>query len=132
MDSFSQDINKELHSLVESSGDIEKLLNMHINVLIQHEGFYKRLATEEVYLPEEARNRLIAIQPTLSIHLLQALNGEILAGKIKTVPSYMLFNTWLGLIHYYLLNGELFSKQELILAHFKNALIECFMALIKQ
>ena len=131
LDSFSQDITMELHSLRESSG-IEKLLAMHTDVLIKHEGFYKRLTREAAYLPEEAKNAFIAIQSTVSIHFLQALEQEISAGKIKDIPFHMLFNTWLGLIHYYLLNSELFAPQDSVLTRYKNNLIECFMALIKQ
>ena len=131
LDSFSQDITIELHSLRESDG-IEKLLAMHIDVLIEHEGFYQRLTREAAYLPEEAKNTFIAIQSTVSIHFLQALEQEICAGNIKNIPFHMLFNTWLGLIHYYLLNGELFAPQDSVLSCYKDTLIECFMALIKQ
>jgi AcrR family transcriptional regulator len=132
LDSFSQDITTELHSLRESGGDIEKLLAMHVDVLIRHEGFYKRLTREAVYLPEEAKNTFIAIQSTVSIHFLQALEHEISEGKIKPIPLHMLFNTWLGLIHYYLLNGEMFAPQDSVLTRYKDTLIECFMVLIKQ
>lgn len=132
LDSFSQDINIELHSLAESGGNIEKLLAMHIDVLIKHEGFYKRLIKETVYLPEEAKNTFIAIQSTVSIHFLQALEQEISAGKIKMISFHMLFNTWLGLVHYYLLNGDLFAPRESVLTRYKDTLVECFMALIKQ
>jgi len=45
---------------------------------------------------------------------------------------YLLFNTWLGLIHYYLLNGDLFAPRESVLARYKSVLIKCFVALIKQ
>ena len=132
LDSFSQDINNELHTLSKSTGNIKKLLIIHINVLIRHEHFYKRLITEAVYLPEEAKNTFIAIQSTVSIHFMQALEHEMSSGKIKAVPFYMLFNTWLGLIHHYLLNGELFAPRESVLKRHKNTLINCFMALIKQ
>ena len=131
LDSFSQDITIELHSLRESGG-IEKLLAMHIDVLIKHEGFYKRLTKEAACLPEEVKNTFIAIQSTVSIHFLQVLEEEINAGKIKPIPFHMLFNTWLGLIHYYLLNGELFAPNDSVLTCYKDTLIECFMALIKQ
>jgi AcrR family transcriptional regulator len=129
---FSQDLNDELHSLSESGNDIAKLLNMHINVLARHEHFYTRLVKEAVYLPEEAKNTFIAIQSTVSIHFLQVLEPEIKAGKIKNVPFHMLFNTWLGLVHYYLLNGDLFAPGASVLKRHKNALINCYMALIKQ
>jgi len=127
---FSQDIGNELHSLRESGGDIQKLLAMHIDVLIKHEGFYRRLITEAVYLPEEAKNTLIAIQSTVSIHFLQALECEISMGRIKPIPFHMLFNTWLGLVHYYLLNSELFAPRDSVLRCHKDTLIRCFMALI--
>jgi len=132
LDRFLQEISRELHSLSESGGDIEKLLAMHIDVLIKHEGFYKRLTKEAVYLPEEAKNTFIAIQSTISIHFLQVLEREISAGKIKDIPFHMLFNTWLGLVHYYLLNGELFAPQESVLERYKYTLIQCFVVLIKQ
>jgi len=131
LDSFSQDLTRELHTLSASGGDIEKLLPMHIDVLIMHEGFYKRLTTEAAYLPEEAKNTFIAIQSTVSIHFLQALEQEISAGRIKPIPFHMLFNTWLGLVHYYLLNCELFAPGESVLTRHKDSLINCFMALIK-
>jgi len=132
LDDFSQDINNELHSLSEYDNDITKLLEKHIDILIKHEGFYKRLTKEAVYLPEEAKNTFINIQSTVSIHFLQAMEKEINTGKIKPIPFHMIFNTWLGLIHYYLLNGDLFTPKESVLMRYKNTLIECFMALIKQ
>ena len=132
LDSFSQDINPELHSLSESGSDIERLLGMHIDVLIRHEAFYKRLIKEAVYLPEEAKNTFIAIQSTVSIHFLQALEHDMSEGKIKDLPFHMLFNTWLGLVHYYLLNGELFAPQDSVLVRCKSTLIECFLTLIKK
>jgi AcrR family transcriptional regulator len=132
LDSFAQDLTAELHMLSESGGDIEKLLAMHVDVLIKYEGLYKRLTKEAVYLPEEAKNTFIAIQSTVSIHFWQALEPEISAGAIKPVPFHMLFNTWLGLIHYYLLNGDLFAPQGSVLRRYKSTLIECYMALIKK
>ena len=131
LEAFSKDINAELHSLSESGNDIRKLLNMHIGVLIKYENFYKRLIREAVYLPEEARNTFIAIQSTVSIHFLYALEQDIIAGKIKNVPFYMIFNTWLALVHYYLLNGDIFAPRDSVLQRYRNTLIECFIALIE-
>ena len=132
LDDFSQDINNELHALSEYGNDIAKLLAKHIDILIKHESFYIRLIKEAVFLPEEAKNTFICIQSTVSIHFLQAMEQEINTGRLKPIPFHMLFNTWLGLIHYYLLNGELFAPQDSVLARYKDTLIVCFMALIKQ
>ena len=132
LENFSNDLNAELHSLTQSGRKIAKLLDMHINALIKHEDFYKRLVKEAVYLPEEAKNTFIAIQSTVAIHFLQVLEHEINAGKIKDLPFHMLFNTWLGLVHYYLLNGDLFAPRESVLKRYKNTLIKCFLSLIKK
>ena len=132
LDIFAQDLIRELHAISAYGHNLEKLLEMHIDVLIKHENFYKRLVNEAVYLPKEAKNTFIAIQSTLSIHFLEVLEPQIKAGKIKDIPLYLLFNTWLGLIHYYLLNGDLFAPRESVLARYKSVLIKCFVALIKQ
>ena len=87
LDDFSQDISNELHSLSEYDNDIAKLLEKHIDILIKHEDFYKRLTKEAVYLPEEAKNTFINIQSTVSIHFLQAMEQEINTEKIKPIPS---------------------------------------------
>ena len=129
---FSRDIGAELHSLSDSASDISKLLEKHINVLIKHEHFYKRLIRESAYLPEEAKNTFIAIQSTVSIHFLEALEPEMAAGKIKNIPFHLLFNTWIGLVHYYLLNSELFAPGTSVLKRHKNTLIKCYLALIKK
>jgi len=132
LDRFSEDLTRELHAISEYDGDIARLLEMHIDVLIRHEAFYTRLVAEAVFLPEEARNTFIAIQSTLSIHFLRALEPEIDQGEIKDIPFHMLFNTWLGLVHYYLLNGDLFAPQDSVLTRYKSSLINCFVSLIKQ
>jgi AcrR family transcriptional regulator len=131
LDSFADDIKRELHTLSES-GDIKRLLDMHLDVLIKHESFYRRLVTEAVNLPTDVMNTLVTIQSALSIHFLQALEPEIAAGKIKDIPFHMLFNTWLGLVHYYLLNGDLFAPGDSVLTRHRNTLTESFLALIKQ
>ena len=129
---FSKDMNAELHSLSDSVNNIAKLLDMHIKALVKHESFYKRLVKETARLPENAKNTFIAIQSTVSIHFLQALKHEMDAGKIKNVPFHMLFNTWLGLVHYYLLNSDLFAPRKSVLKRYKKALIDCFLSLIKK
>ena len=132
LDNFSHDIGNELHSLSDAGGDVKDLLNLHIGVLIKHEAFYNRLIKEAIYLPVEAKNTYIAIQSTVSIHFVYVMENEIAAGRIKPIPLHLLFNTWLGLVHYYLLNGELFAPRESVLTRFKSTLIKCYLALIKQ
>ena len=132
LDVFSRDIINELHLLSHHDNDIIILLGQHIDVLIKYEDFYKRLVKEAVYLPGEAKNTFIEIQSMVSISFLQAIEQDIKEGKIKNIPFHMLFNTWLGLIHYYLLNSDLFSPHGSVLQRYKSTLVECFITLIKQ
>ena len=130
LERFAENINSKIHSISESATDIKKLLSAHIDVLIECEDFYKRLIAEAVYLPEEAKNTFIAIQSTVSIHFSEVLEREIKKKKIKNVPLHMIFNTWLGLVHYYLLNSELFAPWKSVLKLHKRNLIDCFIVLI--
>jgi AcrR family transcriptional regulator len=132
LESFSREIETELRSLSESVNDITKLLEMHIDVLIKHEDFYKRLIKEAVYLPEEAKNTFIAILSMVSIHFMQALESGVNKMAVKDLPFHMIFNTWLGLIYYYLLNSELFAPGGSVLEKYKDDLIKCFLTLIKK
>jgi len=128
---FSEEIGNELRMLT-GSDDIAELLGMHIDVLIRHEDLYKRLIKESVYLPKEARSTLIAIQSALSFHFMQALEKAIDNGNIKDVPFHMIFNTWLGLIQYYLMNGDLFAPDGSVLEQYKDSLIKYFLKLIEK
>jgi AcrR family transcriptional regulator len=132
LDSFARDMKNEIHALEDSGGDIERLLDLHIGVLIRHEGFYKRLITEAALLPREAKHELVAIQSTVSIHFTQALAPRIEAGSVKDIPFHMIFNTWLGLVHYYLMNAELFAPDSSVLTRYKSSLTKTFLALMKR
>jgi AcrR family transcriptional regulator len=130
--SFSQDMKNEILVLEDSGNDIETLLDMHIGVLIKHEGFYKRLITEAALLPKEARHELVAIQSMISIHFMQSLEPLIEAGAVRDIPLHMIFNTWIGLVHYYLMNAELFAPNGSVLTRYKSTLAKTFLALVKR
>jgi len=44
----------------------------------------------------------------------------------------MMFNTWLGLLHYYLQNSELFTSGESVLKQRKKELVDNFVLLISR
>jgi hypothetical protein len=87
---------------------------------------------EAALLPKEARYELVAIQSMVSIHFMQALEPLIEAGAVKEIPFHMIFNTWLGLVHHYLMNAELFATNGSVLTRHRSALTKTFLALIKQ
>lgn len=124
-------IAQRLHELVSENGSVKDVLEAHLKGLMEFEPFYTRLVIEGRLLPEKARNTLIMIQSAISFHLSQAAEREGAAGTIRVLPVSMLFNTWMGLVHYYLANGDLFAPGEPVLPRYSEDLLEHFMTLIK-
>ena len=49
---------------------------------------------------------------------------------MRKLPIHLLFNTWLGLVHYYLMNADLFAPGESVLSRYQDELVSHFLALI--
>jgi len=130
IEAFGDKITLRIHELSDEMGGVRDLLIAHLSGLTEFEVFYTRLLIEARLLPQIARDTLISIQSAISFHLSQAAQKEMETGKIKAMPQHLLFNTWLGLIHYYLANGDLFAPQESVLSRHGSMLLDHFMALI--
>jgi len=124
-------IVSKLQELIDVKGTLEEILKAHINGLIEFEKFYTRLIIERRLLPESASNIYIIIQSSISFHIGEVLKEEIAKGKIIDTPIHLLFNSWVGLIHYYLTNGDLFTKDGSILNNYGQDLINHYIKLIK-
>lgn len=124
-------INKRLHQLVSGKGSVYEVLEAHIAGLMEFEDFYTRLVIEGRFIPTEARNTLIMIQSTVSFHLNQAVDNEVELGKLAAMPNHMIFNGWIGLIHYYLSNNDLFAPGQSVLKRYGNELIIYYTNLLK-
>ena len=132
LERFAQEAGEKLHNLSAAEGSVPELLYAHIGVLEEYESFYKELISETSSLPEEAKNTLIVLQTVLSRHFSIAIVRGKQAGTIKDVPLHMLFNTWIGLVHYYLQNSELFAPGGSVLKRCKDELVSNFIALISK
>jgi formate/nitrite transporter FocA (FNT family) len=71
------------------------------------------------------------IQSAISFHIGIAAKIEEQKGYLKTMPIDFLFNTWLGLIHYYLTNSDLFTENKSLLRAYQEKLINNYINLIK-
>ncbi len=131
IDEFGSRINTRLHELAGGKNGVHEVLEAHLEGLTEFEDFYSRLVIEGRLLPEEVRNTFIMIQSTISFHLCQAVEREMQAGTILTLPIHMIFNGWVGLIHYYLANSDLFSPGESVLKRCGRELLTYYMSLIK-
>ncbi len=131
IEEFGKRINQRLHELAGAGGGVREVLAAHLKGLTEHEAFYTRMITEARLLPEEARNTLIMIQSTASFHLSEAVEKEITAGSIQPLPVHLVFNGWVGLVHYYLANSDLFAPGGSVLERYGHELLQYYMTLIK-
>jgi len=130
IEEFGTRVARRLHELVEEGTGVAGVLEAHLAGLVEFEPFYARLVTNPTTLPSAARAAMVAIQSAISFHLSQAAEREMADGKIRRMPLHLLFNTWLGLVHYYVANGELFAPGRSVLREHGIELKNHFLALI--
>ncbi len=130
IEEFGVRVSLKLHELVADSSKLQDVLLSHLKGLSEFETFYTRLVIEGRLLPESSRNVLIEIQSTISFHISQAAEREMKEGLIDPFPVHLLFNTWIGLIHYYLANNDLFAPGESVLERYGQELLEHYLHLI--
>lgn len=132
LERFAQEVGDKLHNLSTMGSDISELLQAHISILEEYESFYKNLILEITSLPDEARMILISMQSTMSLHFSVVIEQAQQSGTIKDIPLHMLFNTWIGLLHYYLQNSDLFAPGASVLKHRRDELVDSFVELISK
>lgn len=106
------------------------ILSIQLEVLFLYERIYIRLLRESGKLSEKTQNEFTSIQSLFSEHLSQALTKDYINGNATVLPSKMLFNVWIGLVHHYLLNSEKFAPNESVIMTNKNQIIRTFMTLV--
>lgn len=127
---FGSTVTRRMHELIDQQCEMQQLLEAHLQVLEENEDLYIHLITEAPLLYESARYTLIGIQSTISLHISQVAEKEIKRHIIREMPVHLLFNTWIGLIHYYLTNKELFASKESVISKYGKELINHYMTLI--
>jgi AcrR family transcriptional regulator len=133
LERFAANIGEKLHELSFADSDIETLLRAHMEIIEENEAFYKNLIGGMPNLPSEARIRFISLNSIASHHFSAAMRRGVESGKIKELPVHMAYNAWMGLIHYYLQNSELFAPGgESVLARYKDELVNGYVLLIKK
>jgi TetR/AcrR family transcriptional regulator, acrEF/envCD operon repressor len=131
IEEFGNRIAQRLHELVNENCSLLEILEAHLTSLIEFEPFYIRLVIERRLLPKEVTNTYIMIQSTISHHICIASERELEQGVIRRLPVHMIYNTWVGLIHYYLTNSDLFSSDGRVLEHHSKELLKHYISLIK-
>jgi AcrR family transcriptional regulator len=124
------EIAGRLHELGRERGSVREVLEGHLEGLAEHEAFYARLVMEGPLLPPYARATLLGIQSAISAHLATAAEREMAAGRIRRMPVDLLFNTWLGLVHHYIGNRELFAPGHSVVERWGPTLLDHYLGLL--
>lgn len=132
VEEFGTRITQRLHELVDTNSSLFEVLQAHITGLIEFESFYTKFIIERRLLPESASNTYIMIQSTISFHIGIAAEREMEQGIIRKFPIHLIYNTWIGLIHYYITNSDLFSPNGLVLRQYSDELLQHYMNLLKK
>jgi AcrR family transcriptional regulator len=120
-----------IHRLAPQEPALRGVLEAHLASLSEQEEFYARLVMEGPLLPSYARTRLIIIQSAVAHYFALAAEREMDAGRIRRAPVGLLFNTWLGLLHHYVCNRDLFAPGASVLERRGPALLEHFLSLVE-
>ncbi len=119
------------HELTDPAASLGELLAAHLDGIREYEPFYAKLVIENRFLPEPARDAWINVQSAVSFHFSQAAERESRLGAIREIPAYLLFNMWIGLVHYYLANGDLFAPDGKVIERYGDTLIAAYMKMIR-
>jgi AcrR family transcriptional regulator len=120
-----------LHELAGEGVTVRDILSAHLAGLGEHEAFYARLVMEGPLLPPYARATLLGIQSAISARLAEAAEREMVAGRIRRMPIPLLFNTWLGLVHHYVGNRELFAPRQSVVERWGPTLLDHYLGLLR-
>lgn len=132
IEEYGARIASRTHTLAESGSGVRGILSAHLKGIAEFEPFYTRLTIESRMLPADSRGALFSVNAAVSSHLSRAAEAEIADGKIKNIPAFFLFNSWIGLISYYLVNGDLFAPGGSVISRCGQELLDNFMRIISK
>lgn len=130
IEAFAGTLIGRLNELADRGAGVREVLAAHMEGLIEHEALYARLVMEGPMLPRGSRTTMLAIQSVVSFHLYGAAEKGWERNELRPMPQHLLFNTWLGLVHHYLCNQDLFAPNESALARHGQELLDHYMGLL--
>ncbi|MEU8825072.1 TetR/AcrR family transcriptional regulator [Streptomyces sp. NPDC048636] len=127
---IGQEITDRLHELVGADGGLRAVLEAHLRCLEENEDVYRQLVIEALLLPAEFRATWVGLQSAIASYLCAAAEAEASRGRIRALPAHLMFNTWIGLVHHYLINKDLFAPEGSVIAAHGPALVDHFLTLL--
>lgn len=108
IDAFGLRLGIKLKELM-TNGTTKEVLAAHLEAIEEYESFYTHLVIEGPLLPPSVRNRAFMIQSGVAHYLEKTIRDSL-------TPIHFLLNSWLGLIHYYLINRDKFAPGGSVIA----------------
>jgi len=127
---FGERATRRIHDHVDRNAPLIEVLSAHLVSIAEFETLYTRLIIESPLLSPLTRSTLVGIQSAISLHLADAALREMNEGIIKRIDIPLLFNTWIGLIHHYLMNSDLFAPGGSVLEKYGRILVSHYMELL--
>lgn len=118
-----------MHALVHDGAPVREVLRAHLRCIQDHEELYARLIAELPFLPARARTAWVGVQSAVSHHLADAYAASVRAGELERLPPHLVFNTWVGLVHHYVLSRELFAPGGSVVRKHGPMLVDHFLRL---
>jgi AcrR family transcriptional regulator len=131
IDEFGRRLAAEFRHAFENDLGLRAVLQAHLRVLAEFEPFYARLVTEAPMLPPKVRSTLMMLHAAVSARMFTALERDRKAGRAHRWKRPLLFNTWIGLVHHYLVNRDVFATGDSVIAEQGETLVNHFMTLVK-
>lgn len=122
IDKFGIQVGTKLKQLTKGKTTAREVLAAHLETIAEYESFYIRLVVEGPLLPRSLRNRIFMIQSGVAHHLEKTMKKNE-----NPYPIHFLLNSWLGLIHYYLANRDLFAPGKSVIATCGKDLLNHFI-----
>ncbi len=131
VEQFGDRLAEALGKCLSEEMSLKELLRVHLSVLAEFEDFYLRLITESQFLAPQIRGIQYGINSSLSYRFYRQAQKLMREGEIKKMEQPAFFNAWMGLVHYFLMNRDLFADETPILSAKGEEILRQFLQLVK-
>lgn len=128
---MAREITDALHAQIAHGGSLRDVLEAHLACVEQREDEIRWLLLEGPTLPAGFSAAWIGMQSAISSYIAQQAEREMAAKRIRQMPVHLLFNTWVGLLHHYLINRDMFAPKRSVVRVHGRALLDHFMDLVR-
>jgi AcrR family transcriptional regulator len=131
VEQFGDRLAAALGSCLSDEMPLKQLLRQHLEVLAEFEDFYLRLITESQFLPPAIRSIQYGMNASLSYRFYRQAKELMKEGELKKMDQPAFFNTWMSLVHYHVMNRDLFSEKTPVLREVGESILKQFLHLVR-